>query len=96
MLLFGLALEGAWIGNLTRLAPYPPLLVRNDRCALGYRILDGLSIVAGGLLGGKMRLAAVNRWVKIGLGLATVVVSLHSVSFYSPLIFKDVNGEHVM
>ena len=36
LLLFGLGVSGAWIGNLTRLAPYQPIFVAMTIACLGY------------------------------------------------------------
>ena len=36
LLLFGLGVSGAWIGNLTRLAPYQPIFVAMTLACLGY------------------------------------------------------------
>jgi mercuric ion transport protein len=36
LLLFGLGVSGAWIGNLTRLAPYQPIFVVMTLACLGY------------------------------------------------------------
>ncbi|MFZ3327608.1 MAG: mercuric transporter MerT family protein [Methylocella sp.] len=36
LLLFGLGVSGAWIGNLTRLAPYQPIFVAITLACLGY------------------------------------------------------------
>jgi mercuric ion transport protein len=36
LLLFGLGVSGAWIGNLTRLAPYQPYFIIGTFACLGY------------------------------------------------------------
>lgn len=36
LLLFGLGVSGAWIGNLTRLAPYQPYFIAGTFACLGY------------------------------------------------------------
>src|SRR5262244_2409090 len=36
LVLFGLGVSGAWIGNLTRLAPYQPYFVAATAACLGY------------------------------------------------------------
>src|SRR5258708_39571429 len=36
LLLFSLGVSGAWIGNLTRLAPYQPIFVAMTLACLGY------------------------------------------------------------
>ena len=39
--LFGLGVSGAWIGNLTRLAPYQPYFIAATVACLGCRLLAG-------------------------------------------------------
>src|SRR5262249_7110996 len=36
LVLFGLGVSGAWIGNLTRLAPYQPFFIAGTIACLGY------------------------------------------------------------
>src|SRR5256886_11270798 len=36
LVLFGLGVSGAWIGNLTRLAPYQPFFIAATIACLGY------------------------------------------------------------
>jgi MerT mercuric transport protein len=42
LVLFSLGISGAWIGNLTALAPYQPYFIRGDPCLPRLRLLAGL------------------------------------------------------
>jgi len=90
LILFGLGVSGAWIGNLTRLAPYQPHLVAITVAALGYGYWlvyrsSQAACVGGEACGGP----GSNRFVKIGLVLATALVVLAlSFDFIAPLIFR--------
>src|SRR5713101_3332738 len=75
LVLFGLGISGAWIGNLTRLAPYQPYFLAATAVCLGY----GYWLV---YRSGKMACAdgevcarpLSNRIVMTGLVLATILV----------------------
>jgi mercuric ion transport protein len=90
LVLFGLGVSGAWIGNLTRLAPYQPHFLAATAACLGY----GYWLVYGS---GKRACAdgevcvrpLPNRIVKTGLVLATILVLGALVfDFLAPLILK--------
>lgn len=90
LILFGLGVSGAWIGNLTRLALYQPYFVAITVAALGYGYWlvyrSSQAACVGGRACGWRRS---NRLVKIGLVLATVLVVLaFSFDFIAPLIFR--------
>jgi mercuric ion transport protein len=90
LILFSLGVSGAWIGNLTRLAPYQPYFVAITVAALvcGYWLVYRSSQAA--CVGGEAcGWPGSNRFVKIGLVLATVLVVLAlSFDFIAPLIFR--------
>lgn len=87
LVLFGLGVSGAWIGNLTRLAPYQPCFIAAAITLLGY----GYWLVyrssdfacAGGESCGR---PLPNRLVKAGLIIATVlVIAALGLDFFAPL-----------
>jgi len=90
LILFGLGISGAWIGNLTRLAPYQPYFVAMTVAALGYGYWLVYRSSQAACVGGKdCGWPRSNRLVKIGLVLATVLVVLaFSFDFIAPLIFR--------
>jgi mercuric ion transport protein len=84
--LFGLGVSGAWIGNLTQLAPYQPYFIAATGACLG----------GGYWLAYRSRIACAdeeicvrplpNRIVKTGLILATVlVIGALALDFLAPL-----------
>src|SRR6266702_1982164 len=88
LVLFGLGVSGAWIGNFTQLAPYQP-----------YFIAVTLAFLAGGywLVYRSSRIACTdgaacarplpNRLMKAGLIIATVlIVAALGVDFLAPLL----------
>jgi mercuric ion transport protein len=90
LVLFGLGVSGAWIGNLTRLAPYQPYFIAATAACLG-----------GGywLLYRSRKIACAdeeicarplpNRIVKTGLVLATIlVIGALAFDLLAPLILK--------
>jgi mercuric ion transport protein len=85
--LFGLGVSGAWIGNLTRLAPYQPYFIAATGACLGggYWLLYRSRKVA--CADGEVCARPVpNRVVKIGLILATVlVIGALAFDFLAPL-----------
>lgn len=90
LVLFGLGVSGAWIGNLTRLAPYQPYFFAATAACLGY----GYWLVyrSGDRTCGAGEACArplPNRIVKTGLVLATVLVfGALAFDFVAPLIFQ--------
>ncbi len=95
--LFGLGVSGAWIGNLTRLAPYQPYFIAATAACLGggYWLLYRSRKVA--CADGEVCARPVpNRVVKIGLILATVLVIVRWHSTSSRRFSSDSEGEHHM
>ena len=75
LLLFALGVSGAWIGNLTRLAPYQPYFIAATLGCLGYGYwLVYRSRKTACADGQACARPLSNRIVTIGLVLATVVV----------------------
>ena len=90
LVLFGLGVSGAWIGNLTRLAPYQPYFLAATAVCLGYgywlvyrsgqRACVDSEVCARPLP---------NQIVKIGLVLATILVlGALAFDFLAPLILQ--------
>ena len=75
LLLFSLGVSGAWIGNLTRLAPYQPYFIAIAVASVGYGywlVYRSSKIAcADGVTCGR---PLPNRLVKTGLVLATALV----------------------
>ena len=88
LLLFGLGVSGAWIGNLTRLAPYQPIFVAMTLACLGY----GYWLVWRARRAACAENAACsrplpNRVVSIALVAATLLVAAAvAFDFLAPLI----------
>jgi mercuric ion transport protein len=90
LVLFGLGVSGAWIGNLTRLAPYQPYFLAATAACLGYGYW---------LLYRSRKVACTdaeactrplpNRIVTIGLvGATLLVIGAVTFDFLAPLIFS--------
>jgi mercuric ion transport protein len=89
LVLFGLGVSGAWIGNLTRLAPYQPYFIAATAGCLGggywlmYRSRK-MACADGQVCGRPLP----NRTVKAGLVLATILVSAAvAFDFLAPLFY---------
>jgi len=75
LVLFGLGVSGAWIGSLTRLAPYQPFFIAATIACLGYGywLVYRSSKVA--CAGGEACARPLSNWlVQLGLIVATVLV----------------------
>jgi mercuric ion transport protein len=75
LILFGLGVSGAWIGNLTRLAPYQPYVIAATLACLGcgYWLVHRSSKAA--CPEGKACIRPLPaRLIKIALGVATALV----------------------
>ena len=88
LVLFGLGVSGAWIGNLTRLAPYQPYFITATVACLagGYWLIyrSGNRACADGEVCAR---PLPNRIVKTGLVLATILVlGALAFDFLAPLI----------
>lgn len=87
--LFSLGVSGAWIGNLTRLAPYQPYFIAATAACLGY----GYWLVRRSRRVACAEDAACarplpNRLVMSGLVLATILVAAAlAFDFLAPLVF---------
>ena len=89
LVLFGLGVSGAWIGNLTRLAPYQPYFLTATAVCLsvGYW-LRWRSRKAACAAGDACARPLPNRAVTIGVILATVlVVGALALDFLAPLFY---------
>lgn len=90
LVLFGLGVSGAWIGNLTQLAPYQPYFLAATAICLGYGYWlvyrSGKRACADGEVCAR---PLPNRVVTTGLVLATILV-LGALAFNSlaPLILQ--------
>lgn len=90
LVLFGLGVSGAWIGNLTRLAPYQPYFLAATAACLGYGYWlvyrSGSRACAEGEVCAR---PLPNRIVKTGLVLATILVlGALAFDFLAPLILQ--------
>jgi mercuric ion transport protein len=90
LVLFSLGVSGAWIGNLTRLAPYQPYFLAATAICLsyGYWLVyrSGNRACADGEVCGR---PLPNRVVKTGLVLATILVlGALAFDFLAPLILQ--------
>src|SRR5882724_10772491 len=75
LMLFGLGVSGAWIGNFTRLAPYQPWFIAATMAFLGYGYwLVYRSSKVACADGEVCARPLPNRIVKTGLILATILV----------------------
>jgi len=90
LILFGLGIGGAWIGNLTALAPYKPLFVAGTAGLLGYSFY---------LVYGKPRRVCAegtacarpisNRLVQLALWIATaLVIAAFAFDYVAPLLLR--------
>jgi mercuric ion transport protein len=75
LVLFGLGVSGAWIGNFTRLAPYQPYFIATTIACLGYGywlVYRASRVACDG--GEACARPMPNRLVRLGLILATALV----------------------
>jgi len=76
LVLFSLGVSGAWIGNLTRLAPYQPYFIAATIACLGYGYWLVYRASKMACTEGEACARPIpNRLVKTGLVLATVLVA---------------------
>ncbi len=89
LMLFGLGVSGAWIGNLTRLAPYQPCFILATFGFLGagyWLVYRERSCVEGEVCAGPLP----NRLVKTVLVAATVLVlAALGFDFLAPLLLNS-------
>ena len=89
--LFMLGVSGAWIGNLTALAPYKPLFVVGTLAllALGFYLVYRRPRAVACADGSYCARRASNRIAKIGLGTGTLLVLVAvTLSFWFPLLVQ--------
>ena len=91
LVLFGLGVSGAWMGNLTRLAPYQPCFIAATIAFLGcgYWLVYRSSRLACAE-GEACARPLPNRFVKAGLVVATIlVVTALGFDFVAPLFLAS-------
>jgi len=90
LVLFALGVSGAWIGNLTRLAPYQPYFIAATVGCLGYGYWLVYRSRKTACADGQVCARPLpNRMVTIGLILATVlIVGALAFDFLAPLVFS--------
>jgi mercuric ion transport protein len=91
LLLFSLGISGAWIGNLTALAPYQPYFIAGTLACLGYGywlVYRREKMVCAE--GAACARPLPNHIVKAGLILATIIIA-GAIAFdlLAPLILKS-------
>ena len=88
LVLFGLGVSGAWIANLTQLAPYQPFLIAATIACLGYGhwlVYRSSKVACAG--GEACARPLSNRLVQLGLIVATVlVIAAIGFDFLAPLL----------
>ena len=88
LVLFGLGVSGAWIGNLTHLAPYQPFFMAATIACLGYGywlVYRSSKVACAG--GEACARPLSNRLVQLGLIVATVlVIAAIGFDFLAPLL----------
>ena len=88
LVLFGLGVSGAWIGNLTQLAPYQPFFMAATIACLGYGywlVYRSSKVACAG--GAACARPLSNRLVQLGLIVATVlVIAAIGFDFLAPLL----------
>src|SRR5882672_7409393 len=91
LVLFGLGVSGAWIGNFTRLAPYQPYFIAATLGFLGYGYwLVYRSSTRACADGEACARALPNRIVKTSLILATIlVVAALGLDFVAPFFLNS-------
>jgi mercuric ion transport protein len=88
--LFALGVSGAWIGNLTRLAPYQPYFIAATlACLVGGYWLVYRSATRACAEGEACTRPLPNRIVKIGLVFSTtLVIAALAVDYLAPLLYR--------
>jgi mercuric ion transport protein len=91
LVLFSLGISGAWIGNLTALAPYQPYFIAATLACLGYGywlVYRPRKVTCAE--GAACARPLPNRFVMLGLILATVLVAAAlGFDLLAPLILKS-------
>src|SRR5215468_8850052 len=88
LVLFSLGVSGAWIGNLTQLAPYQPFFIAATIACLGYGYwLVYRSSKVACVSGDACARPLSNRLVQLGLIVATaLVIAAIGFDFLAPLL----------
>jgi mercuric ion transport protein len=91
LVLFGLGVSGAWIGNFTQLAPYQPYFIAVTIACLGYGywlVYRSSKVLCGE---GQACARPLSNWlVRVGLIVATVlVVAAIGFDFLAPLLLSS-------
>ena len=91
LVLFGLGVSGAWIGNLTRLAPYQPIFIAASLACLGAGAwLVRRESIRTCAEGEACARTVPNRLVKVALIVAALlVVTAISLDFFGPLFLNS-------
>ena len=91
LVLFSLGVSGAWIGNLTALAPYQPYFITAAVAFLGYGYWLVYRSPKTSCANGDLCARPLSNWfVKGGLILATVLVAIAiSFNIFAPLILSS-------
>jgi mercuric ion transport protein len=91
LVLFGLGVSGAWIGNLTQLAPYQPCFIVATVIFLGYGYWLVYRSLKLACTDDKVCARSLpNRIVKAALIVATIlVVAALGVDFFAPLLLNS-------
>src|SRR6516165_1614705 len=88
LVLFGLGVSGAWIGNFTQLAPYQPFFIAATIAILGYSywlVFRSSTVACAG--GEACARPLSNRLAQLGLIVATVlVIAAIGFDFLAPLL----------
>ena len=91
LVLFGLGVSGAWIGNLTRLAPYQPFFITATFACVGYGywlVYRSSKVTCAD--GATCARSIPNRLVKLGLIVATVLVIVAlGFDFLAPIFLNS-------
>ena len=91
LVLFGLGVSGAWIGNLTRLAPYQPIFIAASLACLGAGAwLTRRESKRACAEGEACARPLPDRWVKAALIVAALlVVAATGLDFLGPLFLNS-------
>lgn len=91
LVLFSLGIGGAWIGNLTALAPYKPLFVTGTVGVLGYGFYLVYWKPRKACAGGAACARPIpNRLVQVVLWIAAVlVIAAFAFDYVAPLLLSD-------
>ena len=91
LVLFGLGVSGAWIGNLTRLAPYQPIFITASLACLGAGAwLTWRESKRACAEGEACARPLPDRWVKAALIVAALlVVAAIGLDFLGPLFLNS-------